>query len=202
MEFPDFTVTIRLPGQIDLLTNGIGHNRVAAMPFSVQAEILLREFGIPSVMVVSRGLCEQLEAKELEIAEIGPGGRQHLLQPMAAEAWGLLMRSASEADVSLFVVSAFRSIERQTEIVKRKFAAGEAISQILAVSAPPYFSEHHTGRAVDVGTSDCRSLEVEFKDSEAFRWLQQHAGRFGFVMSYPEGNDSGYQYEPWHWCYQ
>ncbi|WP_319406231.1 D-alanyl-D-alanine carboxypeptidase family protein [uncultured Desulfosarcina sp.] len=172
------------------------------MLFSVQAETLLRELGIPSVMLTSRGLREQLEAKELEIAEIGPGGRQHLLEPTAAEAWRLLKRSASEDGVSLFVVSAFRSIERQSEIVKRKFASGESISKILAVSAPPCFSEHHTGRAVDIGTPSCKPLEVEFKDTEAFRWLQQHAGRFGFVMSYPEGNDSGYQYEPWHWCHQ
>ncbi len=172
------------------------------MLFSVRAETLLRELGIPSVMLAARGLREQLEAKELEIAEIGSEGQQHLLEPMAAEAWGLLKKSASEAGVSLFVVSAFRSIERQSEIVKRKFAAGESISQILAVLAPPCFSEHHTGRAVDIGTPSCQPLEVEFKGTEAFRWLQQHAGRFGFLMSYPDGNDSGYQYEPWHWCHQ
>ncbi len=75
------------------------------MPFSLQAETLLRKIGIPSVMLAARGLREQLEAKELKIAEIGPKGRQHMLEPRAAEAWSLLKRSASQTGVSLFVVS-------------------------------------------------------------------------------------------------
>jgi hypothetical protein len=42
-------------------------------------------------------------------------------------------------------VSAFRSVERQAEIVRRKLAAGGRIEEILTVCAPPGFSEHHTG---------------------------------------------------------
>jgi D-alanyl-D-alanine carboxypeptidase len=171
------------------------------MPFSQKAEALLEQLDIPSTLVAARGLREFQEANILEVAEFGNSGRQHLLIPSAAKAWRNLKGSALEAGVSLFIVSAFRSVERQAEILKRKFAAGQSVSEVLSVSAPPCFSEHHTGRAVDIGTIGCPLLKLEFEDSVAFRWLQQHAESFGFIMSYPEGNKDGYQYEPWHWYY-
>jgi D-alanyl-D-alanine carboxypeptidase len=46
-----------------------------------------------------------------------------------------------------------------------------------------------------------RSLELEFERTEAFRWLSQNAGRFGFSLSFPRDNRYGYMYEPWHWCF-
>jgi len=76
-----------------------------------------------------------------------------------------------------------------------------AIEEILTVSAPPGFSEHHTGRAIDVSTPGCRALEVEFDQTAAFNWLNTHAAEFGYSLSYSTGNHCGYQYEPWHWCF-
>jgi D-alanyl-D-alanine carboxypeptidase len=183
------------------------HNRLLglregnAVPFSPKAEALLAELGIPSRLVAARGLKEYQEAESLEVAELGDDGRHHLLIPSAVEAWKNLRRSASEAGVNLFVVSAFRSVERQVEIIKRKFEIGQSVSEVLAVSAPPCFSEHHTGRAVDVGISGCPLLDAGFEATPAFQWLRGHAKRYGFVMSFPKGNASGYDYEPWHWCY-
>jgi D-alanyl-D-alanine carboxypeptidase len=134
--------------------------------------------------------------------ERGSDGREHLLVPQAASAWRSLQTAALDAGVSLFIVSAFRSIERQAEIVRRKLGAGLGIEEILTVCAPPGFSEHHTGRAVDVSTKESPSLEIEFDQTPAFAWLVAHAHEFGFHLSYPKGNSQGYQYEPWHWCYQ
>ena len=68
-------------------------------------------------------------------------------------------------------------------------------------SAPPGCSEHHTGRAVDIGTPHCKVLDEEFEQTEAFDWLVRFAGKFGFRLSYPRGNSCGYAYEPWHWCF-
>ena len=93
--------------------------------------------------------------------------------------------------------------EREESIpsLRRKLESGLSIDAILSVSAPPGFSEHHTGRAVDVTTSDCSLLDVAFSHTETFRWLTIHAQEFGFALSYPEGNAHGYAYEPWHWCF-
>jgi D-alanyl-D-alanine carboxypeptidase len=151
--------------------------------------------------VAARGLCEFEEAGELELAEIAEDGREWLLVPPAAAAWRTMKDAASRDGVNIFLASAFRSVERQAEIVRRKLGQGEPIEQILSVLAPPGFSEHHTGRAVDIATPGCPPVEIEFEDTEAFRWLSGNAERFGFRLSFPRDNPFGYQYEPWHWCF-
>lgn len=163
--------------------------------------LLNAEFGISSQFLAARGLSECEEASCLEVAEIGIDGKDHLLVPAAAKAWRKLKAAALDERVSLFIVSAFRSVDRQTEIVRRKLQAGVPIEDILTVCAPPGFSEHHTGCAIDLSTPDSRSLEVEFEQTPAFAWLRAYAADFGYYLSYPIGNSSGYQYEPWHWCF-
>jgi D-alanyl-D-alanine carboxypeptidase len=162
--------------------------------------LALAELGISAEIIAGKGLRPHLEADELEIAEIGADGREHRLTPKTTAQW-LNMKAAAQVDgIEIFIVSAFRSVERQIQIIQNKMNAGQTLADILSASAPPGYSEHHTGRAIDIGTAESENLSLEFGDSSAFLWLQQHAQEFGFVMSYPPGNSSGYQYEPWHWC--
>ena len=158
--------------------------------------------GIPVKLIAERGLPIFTEPGALAIAETEANGRAHLLVPEAAAAWSEMKSAARVASVSIHIVSAHRSIERQIEIVAGKLKAGQTPEQIFAVSAPPGCSEHHTGRAIDIGTDTSLPLEVEFETTPAYRWLAANAGEFGFTLSYPEGNRWGYSYEPWHWCYQ
>lgn len=164
--------------------------------------LLNAELGISSQCLTERGLSECEEASCLEVAEVGGDGKEHLLIPAASKAWRKLKAAALDERIPLFIVSAFRSIDRQTEIVRRKLQAGVPIEDILTVSAPPGFSEHHTGRALDLSTPGSCLLEVEFEQTPAFAWLRAHAANFGYYLSYPSGNPGGYQYEPWHWCFK
>ncbi len=157
--------------------------------------------GISSELIAARGLRVCEEASSLKVAEAGADGRDHLLVAAAAEAWGNLKTAAHGDGVSLFIVSAFRSIDRQTEIIRRKIEAGTTVEEILTVCAPPGYSEHHTGRAIDLTTPGSHALEVEFDRTAAFAWLNARAAEFGYYLSYPVGNYCGYQYEPWHWCF-
>lgn len=159
------------------------------------------ELEIPASLIAARGLRPLPEAKHLETAEVGADGREHLLVPEAAAAWRQMKRVAADDGIGLAIVSAYRSVQRQTEIVRRKLAAGQSLEQILAVSAPPGFSEHHTGRAVDLTTPRAKPLDSSFAETPAFEWLGRRAHEFGFVLSYPAGNREGYEFEPWHWCY-
>lgn len=162
----------------------------------------LEALGISSELVAIRGLQKCEEATMFELAEIGADGREHLLVPVACDAWRRLKAAALAEGIDLFIVSAFRSIDRQAEIIRRKLETGATIESILTVCAPPGFSEHHTGRAVDLSTPGGRALEVEFDQTTAYAWLNQRAAEFGYYLSYPIGNPWGYQYEPWHWCFQ
>ena len=107
---------------------------------------------------------------------------------------------AAEEGMHLLIVSGYRSVEYQARLIRKKINAGQSVSEILGVNAAPGHSEHHTGRAVDIATPGSRPLTEEFEESDAFRWLQEHGGTFGFSMSYPRNNPAGFIYEPWHWA--
>ena len=159
----------------------------------------LRSCGIPRELIASRSLALQEEARELVLAETGENGRGHLLAPAAAKAWREMSAAARAEGISLRIVSAFRSVERQAELVQARLAGGQPLDAVLAVSAPPGYSEHHSGCAVDLATDGVPPLEEGFEQTAAFRWLEQNARRFGFTLSFPRGNAYGYAYEPWHW---
>ena len=157
--------------------------------------------GIPPDYAEVRRLPVQREAKRLVAIGRNPGGRRLKLTPRAAAAWRRMQAAAARDGITLRPISAFRSIARQTQIIRRKLAAGEKIGRILRVNAAPGCSEHHTGRALDLGAPGHLELETSFARTAAFRWLQHHAARFGFRLSYPRRNPHGIGYEPWHWCW-
>lgn len=128
-------------------------------------------------------------------------GRGASLIAEAADAW-ISMRRAAEVDgVHLLLVSAFRSVARQREIVAKKLQAGLALDEILRASAYPGHSEHHTGRAIDIGSPQCEHLSECFEQTPEFAWLVAHAAFFHFSLTYPRDNPQGIAFEPWHWCW-
>lgn len=142
--------------------------------------------------------CE--EAPELHV--VGPDvfGRETHLTHATAQAWEAMRLAAEKAGVRLLFISGFRSVERQAEIVQSKLQSGLALPEVLKVNAYPGYSEHHTGRAVDIGSPDCAHLTEAFARTREFAWLQRHAASFGFALSYPRENACGIAFEPWHWC--
>jgi zinc D-Ala-D-Ala carboxypeptidase len=163
---------------------------------------ILDALQIPLALLAARSLVLQQEADDLVVAELGENGKEHMLVPAAAQGWRELSSAARTDGVSIRIVSAFRSVDRQAEIVRGKLARGLSLEAILCVSAPPGYSEHHSGRAVDVTTEGAPPLELEFESTKAFQWLSGNAPKFGFYLSFPRDNRYGYAYEPWHWCFR
>ena len=159
-------------------------------------------FGIPGDYAEKRRLplCEETR----ELVSIGADvlGREQHLAPRAASAWQRLRAAAEQDGVQLLVVSAYRSVEYQSALIQRKLDRGLSIHDILKVNAAPGYSEHHTGRALDLSTNESQPLEVAFETTPAYAWLTRHAGEHGFRLSYPRNNPHGINYEPWHWTYQ
>lgn len=162
----------------------------------------LDALGIPGELLARRDLPLHRLAAELVTAESAADGAAHLLIPAAAAAWQQLKTAAANDDVVLEIVSAFRGIEEQSAIIRDKLARDMPLETILRLSAAPGYSEHHTGRAVDVNTPGCVAREEPFETTDAFRWLRDNAGRFGFTLSYPRENRAGFIYEPWHWFFR
>lgn len=163
---------------------------------------LNRSLGVPPDYARSHRLPLQHERSQL--LSIGPDllGRDTHLSPMTARAWQKMQTAAMNDEVWLEVVSGFRSVAYQASIVERKLSQGQTMTGILKVTAAPGFSEHHTGKAIDVSTPGFIPLEQEFEDSDAFAWLSERASAFGFHLSYPRKNLHRLAYEPWHWCYR
>jgi zinc D-Ala-D-Ala carboxypeptidase len=171
-------------------------------PHSPELDEIFQSLGIPSTYASTCGMPLQQECVNLVDTELDVFGRQPRLDARAFAAWTEMKKAAARDGIELQLVSAFRSVAYQRDLIQRKLARGETIAAILSVNAAPGYSEHHTGRALDIGTPGYAHLEVEFEESPAFAWLKSHAAQFGFHMSFARNNSYGVQYEPWHWCYR
>ncbi len=170
--------------------------------FQLKIHSLIQSLSIPLTYGIERALTLHQNAVELTDIGVDCWSRPQQMLPQAAAAWTLMQHSADNDGITLLPVSAFRSIEYQSQLIKRKLENNETIQNILEVSAAPGFSEHHTGRAIDITDAKCTPLENEFSNSKAYQWLQYNAEDFGFFMSYPQDNPHGITWEPWHWYWQ
>lgn len=142
------------------------------------------------------------EAAAAELVSIAPGVQ---LQRDAAAALQALQAAAAADGVDIRVLSAYRSIALQKQIFfDVKSERNQSALERSRVSAPPGFSEHSTGYAVDLGDgrAAATNLSASFESTEAFAWLLNHANRFHFHLSFPRDNRQGVSYEPWHWRFE
>jgi D-alanyl-D-alanine carboxypeptidase len=133
------------------------------------------------------------------------GGAGLELRPEAATAMRAMQQAAARDGVDLRVLSAFRSIELQRSLFfDVKAERNQDALTRAKVSAPPGYSEHSTGYAVDLGDGGQpqTNLSQNFENTQAYQWLSQHAGRYHFTLSFPKSNQQGVSYEPWHWRFE
>ncbi|WP_010308210.1 D-alanyl-D-alanine carboxypeptidase family protein [Synechococcus sp. CB0101] len=142
------------------------------------------------------------EAAAGDLVAIAPGVELHR---DAADALARLLDAAAADGIDLRVLSAYRSVDLQKEIFfEVKSERNQSALERAQVSAPPGFSEHSTGYAVDLGDGRApdTNLSARFESTAAFAWLQAHANRYHFTLSFPAGNAQGVSYEPWHWRFE
>jgi zinc D-Ala-D-Ala carboxypeptidase len=139
------------------------------------------------------------EAPDAELASIGSGYR---LRKNAATKFQSMVADARSNGVNITTISAFRSIEDQKRLF---FGIGaerrQQPNKRAEVSAPPKYSEHHTGYAVDIGDSSVSSanLNQNFETTPAYKWMKANAAKYSFELSFPKDNIQKVSYEPWHW---
>ncbi len=141
------------------------------------------------------------EAPADQLVTIG-GGLQ--LRRPAAQKFRSMVAAARAAGVNITTISAFRSVtDQQRLFFDIKAERAQAATKRAEVSAPPNYSEHHTGYAVDLGDSNnpAANLNQGFDQTAAFQWLAANAARYSFELSFGQNNTQGVSYEPWHWRY-
>ena len=107
-----------------------------------------------------------------------------------------LLEEAREDGIELRVASSYRSFGTQAAL-KNSYVVSYG-SGANRFSADQGYSEHQLGTTVDFTTAELGNAFTSFGDTEAYAWLLKNAHRYGFILSYPEGN-THYVYEPWHW---
>ena len=101
------------------------------------------------------------------------------------------MFSAAAADgINHFIInSAYRSGALQQQLYDENGSA---------YALPSGYSEHQTGLAIDIGSTQGTMDKVK-----EGKWLANNAADFGFILRYPENkiDVTGIAFEPWHFRY-
>ena len=128
-------------------------------------------------------------------------GREEFLDKTAANAFNRMKTDAQTSGVYLTLISGFRPIAQQEKLFLKQINKQGNKEAAARFSAPPGYSEHHTGYALDIGEGQNIDtyIKLEFENTEAYRWLVKNAHKYGFELSFPKNNPQGVSYEPWHW---
>lgn len=112
----------------------------------------------------------------------------------AKDAFVKMAQAALSDSVFFTAKSGFRSPGYQKRVIKRRLQEGKSFAEIIRFVAPPGYSGHSTGYALDIATGT-----YPFAKSKAYQWLFENAHKFGFIETYPKGNLTLNTWEPWHW---
>ncbi len=116
------------------------------------------------------------------------------------DAFKEMFNAAKEDGITLIINSGYRTYEAQSKVYEEyKEAYGEEYADNYA--ARPDYSEHQSGLALDIITYGASG--ETFETTEAFKWLQDNADKYGFILRYPKDKEdiTGYKYESWHYRY-
>ena len=111
-----------------------------------------------------------------------------------------MSKKARESNLNIIAMSAYRSYQYQVTLYNN-YVKQDGKEEADAYSARPGYSEHQTGLATDVYNQ--KETYTNFEKTEEFKWMQENAYKFGFILRFPKGKEeeTGYQYESWHYRY-
>ena len=125
--------------------------------------------------------------------------KQHL-RNIAQINFEKMAKDIEKEGLKIIAVSTYRDSEYQDKLFNN-YVQEKGLEYASMCSAKKGFSEHQTGLAVDIANSN---LDYDnFDKSEEFKWVKNHAHKYGFILRYPKDkvNITGYKYEPWHYRY-
>ena len=107
------------------------------------------------------------------------------------------MVDAGDIDgINILAQSAYRSFATQYNL-KAAYKVSYGVGA-NTFSADQGYSEHQLGTAIDLTTLKTNGGLEGFDKTPEYKWLQENAYKYGFIISYPSGN-TYYKFEPWHW---
>jgi LAS superfamily LD-carboxypeptidase LdcB len=137
--------------------------------------VLILTVVLASVRADARTATGYHNGEKLKIKLVSVSGAE--AEVHTAIAFRAMARAASHAGIDLRIRSGFRSHDKQARLYK-EYRLGEG-----NLAARPGFSNHESGRALD----------IYITDYNVYEWLEHHGAQYGFHRTVPG--------EPWHWEY-
>ncbi len=137
-----------------------------------------------------------LKLSEINSRYILAGKKDQYFHGNAVKYLTAMLDEAKDDGFDIKIISAYRSFDEQQQL-KGQFTQVYGIGS-NTFSADQGYSEHQLGTAVDIVDVATGATSQSFAQTEAYQWLKEHAYKYGFILSYPEGNNF-YIFEPWHW---
>ena len=110
-----------------------------------------------------------------------------------------LCAEAAAQGLYVHVSQGYRSVGLQMQRIQRRIER-EGEQKALRRCAPPRFSEHHTGLALDVGGGRITPEGLVPDKHAVYDWIAENAWKFGFMIKNLPGREhiTGTMHEPWH----
>lgn len=111
-----------------------------------------------------------------------------------------MINAAKSEGYPIRVMSSYRSYHYQVSLYN-KYVENDGKETADTYSARPGYSEHQTGLCIDI--DDGVINYTNFENSKSFKWMQENAYKYGFILRYPKDKTeiTGYTYESWHYRY-
>ena len=109
-----------------------------------------------------------------------------------------MYNDAKKEGLYLIITSSYRDYNFQKELWD-SYANQKGDEWADSVSARAGYSEHQTGYTLDIVTYNANMSS--FEKTDEFKWLQDNAYKYGFILRYPKDKEdiTGYSYESWHY---
>lgn len=120
----------------------------------------------------------------------------------AAKALEEMFEAAKEDGINLIGRSGYRSYTTQQATFNSKVNQW-GLEQAEKFSARAGKSEHQTGLAMDIISTEFQKLHTDFQYTDSYQWLIENCADYGFILRYLKGKSdiTGYNFEPWHFRY-
>ena len=155
---------------------------------------------------VDRNFISKVDLLEINSKYTSGSQSSKMLDSRVIESFENMCKAAEEDGIAMISISSYRTYSYQETLYKNRvqrcinegLSRTDAEKKAATIVALPGTSEHHLGLAVDIN-----SVETSFENTAAFRWLQENAENYGFILRYPKDKQEITKiiYEPWHYRY-
>ncbi|MBR2157298.1 MAG: M15 family metallopeptidase, partial [Campylobacter sp.] len=124
------------------------------------------------------------------------GNKVHIRSILKDDFLALQTAAKNEIGIKLMPTTAFRDQNFQKALYD-KYVKKDGVKSADTYSARPGYSEHQTGLAIDLKNMALKNARLS---DENYKWLEENAHKYGFIVRFPKGKEqiTGYKFENWH----